>query len=151
MIVKLSSLKNTKELAEKLSLYLCKKDVLLLSGDLGTGKTCFAREVLRSFGVNGEIPSPTFTYVQYYETKKMTIFHFDLYRVEHDSKMEELGFEDALVDGLSIVEWPEKAETYMPKDALSLNFYIDHSNERFVKIKAPLTWKDRLGDFYVGD
>lgn len=150
MIIDLPSLKDTEQLATTLAPSLRAGGAVLLQGDLGVGKTSFARAVLQALGVEGEVPSPTFTLVQSYEISGLHVFHFDLYRLKHPYEVEEIGFDDALADGLVFVEWPEKASAYMPQDALILNFVLDDAGHRQVSIKAPKSWQDRLGSFYVG-
>lgn len=110
----------TEALARQLAGKLRKGTVLLLSGDLGTGKTTFARALVHALGHEGEVPSPTFTLVQTYELEGLTLSHFDLYRLKHPEEIEEIGFDDACAEGAVIVEWPEKAAGYMPAQAWSI-------------------------------
>ena len=81
-------------------------DAVALWGDLGAGKTTLARAVLRALGVTEDVPSPTFTLVQTYDTPRLTVSHFDLYRLKDPRELEELGFDAALEDGAGLVEWP---------------------------------------------
>jgi hypothetical protein len=118
----LPDLAATEELAARMAATLDRRDALLLSGDLGAGKTTFARALLRTLGVAGEVPSPTFTLVQSYDTPRFPVFHFDLYRLEKPEEMEEIGFDEAVAEGLVIVEWPEKALVYMPRARIEMKF-----------------------------
>src|SRR5262245_558571 len=84
-------------------------DVVALHGDLGAGKTELARAVIRAAAGDPDliVPSPTFTLVEVYETPRATIWHFDLYRIDAPEQVWELGFEEALADGVTLIEWPE--------------------------------------------
>lgn len=112
--------------------------VLCLYGDLGAGKTVFARALIRY--LTGDpaltVPSPTFTLVQTYDTKRGTIWHFDLYRIEHADDIYELGWEDALADSITIVEWPERLESLAPEHCLRVDFkaFPDEPDKREINI-----------------
>ena len=110
-------------LAADAAMAAARSDCLLLSGNLGAGKSTFARAFIRAFTAipHLEVPSPTFTLVQTYEAR-IPISHFDLYRISEASELDELGFDEALGDGIVLVEWPEKADSDMPKDGLRIRF-----------------------------
>lgn len=116
----------TCRLAEDVAAILAPGDVIALSGDLGAGKTTFARALLRAFcGDPGlEVPSPTFTLVQTYSDGRFPVAHFDFYRLANGDELDEIGFDDALVDGAAMVEWPERAATRLPDERLDLDFAI---------------------------
>ncbi len=140
----LPDLAATKAFAAALASRLRREDVLLLQGDLGAGKTTFARFLLQTLGVKGEIPSPTFTLLQTYEATSFPVSHFDLYRLKKPEEIEEIGFEDALAEGLVLVEWPEKAAAFMPRGALKLFFGIKESSAHFVRASGDKNWEERL-------
>lgn len=97
------------------------RDVILLYGDLGMGKTVFSRAFVQALtSPDEDVPSPTFTLVQLYDTEKGTIWHFDLYRLKQPDEVYELGFEEALSDGISLIEWPERAERLYPRNRLEI-------------------------------
>jgi tRNA threonylcarbamoyladenosine biosynthesis protein TsaE len=94
---------------EKLGTILEKGDLLLLAGDLGSGKTCFVQGLAEGLGIKQHINSPTYVYVHPYKRKRGDFFHIDLYRVTSVEKLRAIGVEDLLFDGSNImaIEWPE--------------------------------------------
>ena len=142
----LPDLAATEALARKLAPELKRGDFLALKGLLGAGKTAFARALLRALGINDEAPSPTFTLVQMYDSRNFPIYHFDLYRLKSAAELEELGWEDALADGLVIAEWPERAEGRLPENYLALQFMFD-DKARHCLIEAHGAWAARLKGF----
>ena len=112
-------------------------DLVALSGPLGAGKTELARAILRARGITGDVPSPTFTLVQPFETPGLTVHHYDLYRLKHAAELAELGLEDALDDGAALVEWPERAE--LPGDMLLVRLSQDGSDRKAV-LEGPSRW-----------
>lgn len=125
--------------AKNIAKNLKKRDVLCLFGGLGAGKTVFSREIIRFLSKNNslEVPSPTFTLVQSYETDICPVFHFDLYRLEDPEEIFELGWEDALAEGITLIEWPEKAGAYLPKRYKSVRITTDadHENRRCIEVE----------------
>ncbi len=135
----------TAELAAEIASLAEDGDVIALSGELGTGKTTFARAFLREWGVQEEIPSPTFTLVQTYELEAGTVWHFDLYRLENPDDALELDIEDAFTEGISLIEWPERLGAYLPWERLDLRFAIgEREDVRRVEIEGTDEWADRL-------
>lgn len=116
----------TARLGEDLALALQIGDCLAMSGDLGAGKSTLARAFLRAMADDAEleVPSPTFTLVQTYPLR-IPVAHFDLYRLGDGSELDELGFDEALSDGICIVEWPEIAEDALPRNRIALT--LEHT------------------------
>ncbi|MDU8927947.1 tRNA (adenosine(37)-N6)-threonylcarbamoyltransferase complex ATPase subunit type 1 TsaE [Alisedimentitalea sp. MJ-SS2] len=113
----------TADLATQIGQVLHTGDVLLLSGDIGAGKTHFARSLIQSLQDKPEdVPSPTFTLVQVYDTSKGELWHTDLYRLSHADEVVELGLLEAFEDAICLVEWPDRLEELAPTNALSLAF-----------------------------
>lgn len=114
-------------------------DVVLLNGDLGMGKSVFSRAVIRALCGDQamEVPSPTFTLVQMYEAPAATIWHFDLYRLSAVEEIYELGWEEALSDGILLVEWPERLGNLMPDHAIevTLSAVEGHPEQRDIEVK----------------
>ncbi|AXV16910.1 tRNA (adenosine(37)-N6)-threonylcarbamoyltransferase complex ATPase subunit type 1 TsaE [Neorhizobium sp. SOG26] len=127
----------TIRLGEDLALALGKGDWIALSGDLGAGKSTFARAFLRALAddLELEVPSPTFTLVQAYDLR-LPVAHFDLYRLGDASELDELGFDEALSSGICLIEWPEMADELLPAARISLK--LEHqANGRVATITAP--------------
>jgi tRNA threonylcarbamoyladenosine biosynthesis protein TsaE len=121
-------------------------DVIALAGDLGAGKTRFARAFVDALtGAREEVPSPTFTLVQTYESPAGTIWHFDLYRLTRPDEAYELGIEEALADGISLIEWPDRAAPLLPTQRLDLTLLFAISpNARTARLVGHGSWADRL-------
>ncbi len=102
--------------------------VIALWGDLGAGKTTFARALIAAAaGRPVEVPSPTFTLVQTYDVASLRIWHFDLYRLSHADEVDELGWDEAFSDGVVLVEWPDRLGARLP--AARLDVGLDFSDE----------------------
>lgn len=121
----------TDQLGATLAARLQIGDVVGLKGELGAGKTTLARAILRAAAEDARliVPSPTFTLVEVYETPRGSFWHFDLYRLETPEHVFELGWEEALAEGISIIEWPERLGPLLPKH-LSVTLEVDGDGRR---------------------
>lgn len=126
------------ELGKKIAQVLTDKDLVYLIGELGAGKTTLVRGIARGKGYEGLVTSPTFTLMNMYQGD-IRINHFDFYRLTSED-IYDLGLEDYLErNGLSLIEWPEAGQSYLPQDALLINIQLiddDYNRERKVVISA---------------
>ena len=133
IVVSLASEKETVRLGEDLALALKTGDVLALSGDLGAGKSTLARALLRALADDPalEVPSPTFTLVQNYELR-LPAAHFDFYRLSDPSELDELGFDEAIRDGIALVEWPDRMPDALPDSRILIEIAHEGDGRRAV-------------------
>lgn len=124
---------------------------ILLSGDLGAGKTFFAKQLIRACcGDEVSVTSPTFSISQSYQSvtdtlKNITLWHYDLYRLEYVSEIEETGLTESLEYGVTLVEWPQIASVALPDDALHITFaFGSKSHYRDVIFSGDTTWIPQL-------
>ena len=137
----------TEGLAARLATLLRTGDVVALSGDLGSGKTALCRALINALpGPTEEVPSPTFTLVQVYERGDRQIWHFDLYRIEDPEDVWELGFEEALAEGVSLIEWPDRLGGQLPHNRLDLELTVlsTDGQPRRAALHGLGTWAARL-------
>src|SRR5260370_21353272 len=135
----------TAAFAARVSALAAAGDVIALKGDLGAGKTSFARAFIRSRGAVEEVPSPTFTLVQVYELAGAAIWHFDLYRLKSAEEAWELGIEDAFSEGISLIEWPERLGSLLPRYPLEITFhYCDRPQAPRPALHRGGGWPERL-------
>ena len=137
----------TKKFAKILGSQLTKGDIIILSGDLGSGKTKFTEGILSYFGLENEISSPTFTIVNEYNNKNVPIYHFDVYRLSDVDEFFAIGGEEYLQNGICIIEWGELIETILPKNYLKISFSKDDTNDSIRILKFD-TFGDRF-DSYI--
>jgi tRNA threonylcarbamoyladenosine biosynthesis protein TsaE len=136
----------TVALAERISSLVQLRDIIALKGDLGTGKTAFARAFIRALGNRDEeVPSPTFTLVQIYELHPAAVWHFDLYRLRSGEEAWELGIEEAFSEGISLIEWPERLGSLLPERRLELTLaFGNRPDARQVTLDPGGGWRARL-------
>ena len=140
--VTLPDLPATDTLAARLAAMARAGDAILLEGPLGAGKTALARAFLRAASADPvlEVPSPTFTLVQTYETKAGSVHHFDLWRLDGPAGLAELGWDEAR-DDIVIVEWPDRLGPLRPADALTITLVPTEGEARTAILTG---WADRL-------
>ena len=138
--------KETHRVASLLSTEVEPGDVICLNGDLGVGKTSFARAFIQALTSEDEpVPSPTFTLIQHYNVKRnkvrLEIFHVDLYRISCHSEIEELGLKEAFGAGISLIEWPELAMPFLPQDRLEVYLQFGKGvSERYMDLFGSSRW-----------
>ena len=129
-----NSPEETIELGKKIAANLKKGDVIVLTGDLGSGKTKLTEGILTYFGLEKEISSPTFTIVNEYYTTNLNIYHFDVYRLEEEEEFLAIGGEEYFDKGACIIEWGEMIENMLPQNYTKIIFTRDLENEKLRKI-----------------
>src|SRR6476659_6992698 len=139
----------TRRLAIDLTSILKTGDLVTLSGDLGAGKTAFARALIRHLAGDEtlDVPSPTFTLVQTYALPRFAVVHADLYRVSHAGELAELGVDEAAENAVVLLEWPDRAAEVLPADRLDIAFTLaPHlgSNQRNAELTAHGAFVPRL-------
>jgi tRNA threonylcarbamoyladenosine biosynthesis protein TsaE len=140
--VVLPSLDATEALARRVGALLRPGDAVMLSGPLGAGKSAFARALLRDLAGDPtlDVPSPSFTLVQSYETPRGPVHHYDLWRVDPGPDLRELGLDDAFRD-ITVIEWPDRLGSYAPANALNVLLIPLPDEGRHARLSG---WPDRL-------
>lgn len=110
-------------------------DIIVLSGELGSGKTKFTQGVLEYFRLGNEISSPTFTVVNEHHTENVNIYHFDVYRLEDTDEFYAIGGEEYFEKGISIIEWGEIIEAILPKGYIKISFKKNDDNPDYRELK----------------
>lgn len=133
------SVDETLALGERIAGELKAGDILLLSGDLGAGKTHFVKGVARGFGVDElHVNSPTFTLIHEYKTGRLPVYHIDAYRLKSEQEAVEIGIEDYLYgDGICLVEWPERIAGLLPPGCVTVNIESTGTESRRFSFKKP--------------
>ena len=142
LILPLPDLQATESLGRRLAALAKPGDCILLEGPLGAGKTALARAFLRAAAGDGtmEVPSPSFTLVQIYDTTIGQVFHYDLWRLDGPDSLAELDWEDAL-DAIVLVEWPERLGALRPRNALTIALRLGDGEAREAALSG---WDGRL-------
>ena len=163
--IELSDFGATQRFGGLLAAQLKAGDVIALSGALGAGKSALARAIIQAVDpTEDDVPSPTFTLVQHYALADGTpLWHLDLYRIDDAQDALALGLDDAFVDAVCLIEWPDRLRKFLPKTNLSIHLYADETADkcdfsaddnaddaglgscvRFADVTAPPHWADRI-------
>ena len=159
--IELPNLAATQRFGGLLAAHLKAGDVIALSGAFGAGKSALARAIIQTIDpTEDDVPSPTFTLVQHYALNDGTpLWHLDLYRIDNEQDAMALGLDDAFIDAVCLIEWPDRLKRFLPKTNLSIHLYADEtaddsddtaddaepvSSVRFADVTAPPHWADRI-------
>lgn len=141
----------TARLGEAIAEVLKPGEAVCLSGPLGAGKSTLARALIRALTTPEEdVPSPTFTLVQFYEGPRLKLAHFDLYRLSNPDEAYEIGLDEALDDGAAVIEWPERLAGRLPPDRLDVEIGLEDSGlatGRSVRLIPHGAWEGRSVEF----
>ena len=130
------SVKETEDFAFKIASMIKPPRVICLIGNLGAGKTAFTRGFARFFGIDDGVASPTFTILMRY-SGSCEINHYDLYRAQSYDELCDIGFEDQIEDGISLIEWPDDFLDYLPEDKVIIRInYTDNEDEREISVEG---------------
>ena len=147
LIVNLENEKTTNDFGIIISELIKEGDIILLEGEMGSGKTFLARSIISNLleekfkGM--EIPSPTFTIIQEYKCKNFILGHADLYRIKNNNELDALGIENILEQGCLLVEWPEKIKKLYENNTLEIKFK-DINGRKSIELKNIKGWETRL-------
>ena len=128
----------TLQIGKTIASLLKKRDIVVLTGELGSGKTKLTEGILSYFNLQDEISSPTFTIVNEYMANGISLYHFDVYRLEDSSEFAEIGGEEYFETGTCIIEWGEIIQDVLPKDYIQISFKrnFENDDERILTIKT---------------
>ncbi len=139
---------HTRTMGEKLAHSLEAGDVLVLQGDLGAGKSEFTRGIAKGLGIDGPIPSPSFTIMNVYEDGRIPLYHFDWYRLNSSEELYEMGMDEYLQgEGVAVIEWPSQCPDAVPGDHLEVTLTVVDENTRDIQINSrgnfrKIDWED---------
>ena len=134
---------DTTHLGAAIAPALAKGEAICLTGALGAGKSVLARGLIRALVPDaGDIPSPTFTLVQFYQARRFPIAHFDLYRLTRPEEAFEIGLDEALDTGAAVIEWPERLAHHLPSDRLDVELWMD-GDARRARLTPHGAWEGR--------
>jgi tRNA threonylcarbamoyladenosine biosynthesis protein TsaE len=128
-VIESRSPEETRALGERIGRAAQEGDVLLLSGELGAGKTLFVQGIARGLGYDGPVSSKSFVILGEYHGS-LTLYHADLYRLDDPEQVQELGLDEITADGVLAVEWPERAEWMLPEERLLIRFEVTGEETR---------------------
>jgi tRNA threonylcarbamoyladenosine biosynthesis protein TsaE len=141
----------TARLGRAVARTLASHEAVCLKGVLGAGKTTLARALIRErTAAHEDVPSPTFTLVQFYEGRGLKLAHFDLYRIERPEEANEIGLDEALEDGAAVIEWPERLGRRLPRDRLDIELVIVGEaprESRLARLNPHGAWEGRPLEF----
>lgn len=138
--------KQTEDIGREFSSLLRQGDIVCLIGELGAGKTCFAKALIKSLGVKSKyINSPTFTFINEY-LGKFSIYHFDLYRLKTETELRTFGYEEYFYGkGITLIEWADKIKSLLPENRLEIYFsYIDKNSRKIIFKPQGKNWTGRF-------
>lgn len=131
---KVSTISDLQQVSEYLSKLISDEKIILFSGEMGAGKTTLIKAFCKHLGVEDEVSSPTFSLVNEYEGRDGKIYHFDLYRIQSEEELYDIGYEDYFFSGyLCLVEWPEMASGIIPEKHISVKIRVEN-NQRIITV-----------------
>ncbi len=135
MVYNTKSSVETTQVAKEFSKSLKAGDVVCLTGEMGVGKTVFTNGLCQGLGVTDYVTSPTFTIVNEYDGNAFRVFHFDMYRIEEEDELLEIGFDEYLSSGgVCVIEWPQNTKSYIPKHRYEVEITRNGENGRVISI-----------------
>ncbi|WP_430421891.1 tRNA (adenosine(37)-N6)-threonylcarbamoyltransferase complex ATPase subunit type 1 TsaE [Phenylobacterium sp.] len=138
----------TGRLGQAVAAQLRPGEAVCLTGPLGAGKSTLARALVRALTTpDEEVPSPTFTLVQFYEGPRLAVAHFDLYRLSDPDEAYEIGLDEALDAGAAVIEWPERLEGRLPPDRLDIEIALAQDGGRTARLTPHGAWEGRDLEF----